>query len=38
MIRSIAFTLYPVADMARSRKFYEEALGLSDLHSSPALN
>ncbi len=28
MIESIAFTLYPVADMARSRKFYEEVLGL----------
>lgn len=28
MIQSIAFTMYPVADMARSRKFYEEVLGL----------
>ena len=28
MIRSIAFTAYPVTDMARSRKFYEGLLGL----------
>ncbi len=28
MIRHIAFTLYPVTDMARARKFYEETLGL----------
>jgi predicted enzyme related to lactoylglutathione lyase len=28
MITSIAFTVYPVADMARSRSFYEEVLGL----------
>lgn len=28
MIKHIAFTMYPVADMARARKFYEEALGL----------
>ena len=28
MITSIAFTVYPVADMARSRRFYEEILGL----------
>jgi predicted enzyme related to lactoylglutathione lyase len=28
MIESIAFTVYPVADMARSRKFYEDILGL----------
>lgn len=28
MIQSIAFTMYPVTDMARSRKFYEEVLGL----------
>ena len=28
MIRHIAFTLYPVADMARARRFYEETLGL----------
>jgi predicted enzyme related to lactoylglutathione lyase len=28
MIRRIAFTLYPVTDMARARRFYEETLGL----------
>lgn len=28
MITSIAFTMYPVTDMARSKKFYEEVLGL----------
>jgi len=28
MITRIAFTLYPVVDMARARKFYEEGLGL----------
>jgi predicted enzyme related to lactoylglutathione lyase len=28
MITSIAFTVYPVADMARSRNFYEKVLGL----------
>lgn len=28
MIKGIAFTLYPVVDMARARKFYEEDLGL----------
>jgi predicted enzyme related to lactoylglutathione lyase len=28
MITSIAFTVYPVSDMARSRAFYEQALGL----------
>ena len=28
MIRHIAFTLYPVRDMARARGFYEETLGL----------
>ncbi|MDC4203280.1 MAG: VOC family protein [Candidatus Manganitrophus sp.] len=28
MIQSIAFTMYPVTNMARSRKFYEEVLGL----------
>ena len=28
MIQSIAFTVYPVADTARSRRFYEEVLGL----------
>lgn len=28
MIRRIAFTLYPVTDMVRARRFYEETLGL----------
>lgn len=28
MIQSIAFFLYPVSDMARARRFYEESLGL----------
>lgn len=28
MIKHIAFTLYPVTDMARARRFYEETLGL----------
>jgi predicted enzyme related to lactoylglutathione lyase len=29
MITSIAFTVYPVSDMARARRFYEQALGLT---------
>lgn len=28
MIKEIAFTIYPVTDMARARKFYEKTLGL----------
>lgn len=28
MIKHIAFTMYPVRDMARARRFYEETLGL----------
>ena len=28
-VKHIAFTSYPVKDMARARKFYEEALGLA---------
>ncbi len=28
MVNSIAFTLYPVTDMARARRFYEDTLGL----------
>lgn len=28
MIKHIAFTVYPVTDMARARRFYEEVLGL----------
>lgn len=33
MIRSIAFTVYPVRDMARSRSFYEGVLGLTPAYS-----
>ncbi len=29
MITAIAFTVYPVRDMARSRRFYENVLGLT---------
>jgi predicted enzyme related to lactoylglutathione lyase len=28
MLKKVAFTMYPVTDVARARKFYEEALGL----------
>lgn len=28
MIRKVAFTMYPVRDVARARRFYEETLGL----------
>jgi predicted enzyme related to lactoylglutathione lyase len=28
MVKHIAFTLYPVTNMARARRFYEETLGL----------
>lgn len=28
MIKHIAFTMYPVTDMARARRFYEDTLGL----------
>ena len=28
MLRKVAFTMYPVTDMARARTFYEETLGL----------
>lgn len=28
MIKSIAFTMYPAADLARARDFYERLLGL----------
>ena len=28
MLRKVAFTMYPVADVSRARKFYEETLGL----------
>jgi predicted enzyme related to lactoylglutathione lyase len=29
MITAIAFTVYPVTDMARARRFYEKVLGLT---------
>ena len=29
MVKKVAFTMYPVRDAARARKFYEETLGLS---------
>lgn len=32
MITHIAFTVYPVSDISRSRRFYEEALGLKLAH------
>jgi predicted enzyme related to lactoylglutathione lyase len=35
MIKKIAFTMYPVTDMARARKFYEEDLGLAKTSSYP---
>src|SRR5215468_5579449 len=28
MLRKVAFTMYPVRDVARARRFYEETLGL----------
>jgi predicted enzyme related to lactoylglutathione lyase len=28
MLRKVAFTMYPVTDMARARAFYEDTLGL----------
>lgn len=28
MFKKVAFTMYPVADVARAREFYEETLGL----------
>jgi len=33
MISSIAFTSYPVRDMGRARRFYENALGLKLTHN-----
>lgn len=33
MITNIAFTIYPVSDVARSRRFYEEILGLKIDHN-----
>jgi len=29
VVKRIAYTMYPVVDMARARKFYEEELGLA---------
>ena len=29
MLKKVAFTMYPVADVPRARKFYEESLGLA---------
>ena len=29
MLKKVAFTMYPVADVARARKFYEQSLGLT---------
>ena len=33
MIQEIAFTVYPVSDIARARKFYEGVLGLKLSHN-----
>jgi catechol 2,3-dioxygenase-like lactoylglutathione lyase family enzyme len=30
MFKKVAFTMYPIADVARARRFYEETLGLRD--------
>jgi len=30
MFKKVAFTMYPVTDMARARRFYEETLGLGE--------
>lgn len=35
MFKKVAFTMYPVKDMARSRAFYEETLGLGPSRNSP---
>lgn len=29
MFKKVAFTMYPITDVARARKFYEETLGLT---------
>ncbi len=34
MIQSLAFLAYPVSDLARSRHFYEEVLGLKLTHEA----
>jgi predicted enzyme related to lactoylglutathione lyase len=36
MLRKVAFTMYPVTDMARARAFYEDTLGLGPSNSGPA--
>ena len=28
MLKKVAFTMYPIRDVARARRFYEETLGL----------
>jgi predicted enzyme related to lactoylglutathione lyase len=28
VFKKVAFTMYPISDVARARKFYEETLGL----------
>ena len=33
MIESIAFTMYPVKDVVKSRQFYEDVLGLKMTHT-----
>jgi predicted enzyme related to lactoylglutathione lyase len=35
MFRKVAFTMYPVTDMPRARKFYGETLGLGPSPSGP---
>jgi predicted enzyme related to lactoylglutathione lyase len=35
MVKRIAYSMYPVVDMARARKFYEEDLGLLASSASP---
>jgi catechol 2,3-dioxygenase-like lactoylglutathione lyase family enzyme len=35
MVKGIAYTMYPVIDMARARKFYEEELGLVATFETP---
>lgn len=35
MLAKVAFTMYPVNDMARSRAFYEGALGLGPSRNGP---
>jgi predicted enzyme related to lactoylglutathione lyase len=35
MVKKIAYTMYPVVDMARARRFYEGELGLAPTFESP---